>query len=72
MTTSKRCNNLNRKASHDNTQNILAKQGLDGLTFLRESKSIKLHEEPGDEIVLNLTAGYQPPTKYPTKGRNQK
>lgn len=38
----------------------VAKQGLDGLTFLRESKGIKLHEDPTDEIVLDLTAGYRP------------
>jgi hypothetical protein len=38
----------------------MAKQGLDGLTFLRESKGIKLHEDPSDEIVLDLTAGYRP------------
>jgi DNA-binding XRE family transcriptional regulator len=41
----------------------VAKQGLDGLTFLRESKGIKLHVEPDDEIVLDLTVVYQPPTK---------
>lgn len=33
----------------------VAKQGLDGLTFLRESKGIKLHESPADAIVLDLT-----------------
>jgi len=33
----------------------MAQQGLDGLTFLRESKGIKLQEDPGDEIVLDLT-----------------